>query len=625
MAESKKKPSENAVKKAKPSLIDSIYTKYMKSVVRALGSTEFYEYFMDAIAVAENEIQFSNRKMEKLIDESWVDAIEEALPGLQNIISHPKNVIQEEELIVNVGLAKKSDSSTVRHLAQHGSQMIDDFDEGRGEVNPNKLMQKLRDDSTVIYENRLTITVLENAYHFVRIRYEALMTSMSDEYGAKLKLTSNMTSATEVLHTDLFVHIKERDDIIATDDKHREIFERIARLNRILTGFMNTPFAQGLLKASRIKGAIVKTNVLKKNPNYKAIVKLYEFLQHYQDVGYAIKVTEQSPEINEEFQRDIFHSVLFNYIILKNYLEDESDRVLPTPAAGKKRTLKPKFIKEIIEELTEDYDLPDVEIRKVLIEELTKAQLMEEEAAERRRLVEEQEQRKKEEEERIRREREAEEERLRIEREKEEERIRKEEEEEQRRLEVARLERDIEDRRRGKLFKEEMAYFFDNLEKRLALREKEEEKRRIAAQNKEFEDAAKLLEEQERRKREEAERVRRRQEEIRERIKYERMMAEERGAQEELLRKAAEAARLEKERLEKENAQKEKDKEQTKPYTDELKNFMQMLENQIAERRNEMKAQARIETARTEEAQRLAGEHSEWMNAWQKSDSGGNG
>ena len=28
---------------------------------------------------------------------------------------------------------------------------------------------------------------------------------------------------------------------------------------------------------------------------------------------------------------------------------------------------------EIIEELTEDYDLPDVEIRKVLIEELTKA------------------------------------------------------------------------------------------------------------------------------------------------------------------------------------------------------------------------------------------------------------
>ena len=146
MDESKKTQSENAVKKAKPSLIDSIYTKYMKSVIRALGSTEFYEYFMDAISTAENQIQFSNRRMEKLIDESWIDAIEEALPGIQNIISRPRNVIQEEELIVNVGLAKKSDSSVVRHLSQHGSTMIDDFDEGRGEVNPNKLMNKLLDD-----------------------------------------------------------------------------------------------------------------------------------------------------------------------------------------------------------------------------------------------------------------------------------------------------------------------------------------------------------------------------------------------------------------------------------------------------------------------------------------------
>ncbi len=626
MAEAKKTSSGKATKKAaKPSLIDSIYERYTKKVISALGSTEFYEYFMDAISTAENEIQFSNRKMEKLIDETWVEAIEEALPGLQNIISNPRNVIQEEELIVNVGLAKKSDSATVRHLAQHGSQMIADFDEGRGEVNPNKLMQKLRDDSTVIYENRLAITVLENAYHFVKIRYEALMSSMTDEYGAKLKLQSNMQSATEILHTDLFVHIKERDDVLSTDDKHRDIFDRIARLDRVLTNFMTTPFAMGLAKASRIKGAIVKTNVLKKNPNYKAVVKLYEFLHHYQDVGYAIKVTEQSPEINDDFQRDIFHSVLFNYIILKNYLEDESDRVLPKPATGKKRTLKPKFIKEIIEELTEDYDLPDVEVRKVLIEELTKAQLMEEEEAERRRLVEEQEQRKREEEERIRREKEAEEERLRIEKEKEEERIRKEQEEEQRRLEVERLERDIADRKRGKFFKEDLACFFDNLEKRLALREKEEEARRKAAQNKEFEDAAKLLEEQERRKREEAERVARRQEEIRERIKYERMMAEERAAQEALLRKAAEEARLEAERLAKEKAQREQDEAATAPYADEMNGFKQILENRIAERRNEREAQARIDEMRAKEAQILAEEQKEWLLSWQNYMSGGNG
>ena len=82
----------------------------------------------------------------------------------------------------------------------------------------------------------------------------------------------------------------------------------------------------------------------------------------------------------------IYHNILFNYLILKGYLEDEKDRLVPAPVKTKQRSLKPKFIKEIIEELTEDYDLPDVEIRKVLIEELTKEQLMHEEAEERRRL-----------------------------------------------------------------------------------------------------------------------------------------------------------------------------------------------------------------------------------------------
>ena len=119
---------------------------------------------------------------------------------------------------------------------------------------------------------------------------------------------------------------------------------------------------------------------------------------------------------------------MFNYLVLKGYLEDEKDRIAPAPVKTKKRALKPKFIKEIIEELTEDYDLPDIEIRKVLIEELTKEQLMLEEAEERRRLVEEQEQRKREEEERIRREKEAEEERLRLEKEAEEEEVNPDEE-----------------------------------------------------------------------------------------------------------------------------------------------------------------------------------------------------
>jgi len=456
MAASEKKTSGGTSAKKK-SLIDPIYQKYTKSVIRALGSTEFYEFFMDAIAHADNEFQFSNRKLQKTVDLAWVDAIEESLEGFQNIISSPRNVILEEELIVNVANAKKAGADVVRHLAGHAS-LVEKYDDRTGDVRPSKLMQKYREDSTVLYENRLVFTALETAYQFVKIRHDALFSAMSDEFGAKLKVRSDMESATEQVHLDMYLHIKDIDSALETDEKNSDVFARISRIYRVLSVYMTSQFAQQMAKQLRVKGNVTKTNVLKKNPNYKKIMALWDFLKGYDDIGYTIKVVEQNPEITESFQTDIYHNILFNYLILKGYLEDEKDREVPTAPKTKKRTLKPKFIKEIIEELTEDYDLPDVEIRKVLIEELTKEQLMREEAEERRRLVEEQAQRKKEEADRIRQEKLAEKERLRQEKEAEKERIRQERAAEEDRLRQEQMERETEDRRRSKILKKELTY-----------------------------------------------------------------------------------------------------------------------------------------------------------------------
>ncbi|MBQ5322121.1 MAG: DUF2357 domain-containing protein, partial [Oscillospiraceae bacterium] len=373
MATAKKNTGKTGAKK--DSFIDPIYQKYTKSVIRALGSTEFYEFFMDAVSRAENRFQFSNRKMEKTVDLNWVDIIEESLPAIQSIISSPRNIIKEDELIVNVANAKKAGSDVVRHLAQHAS-LVEKYDYNTGEVRPSKLMQKYREDTVGLYENRLVFTALEAAYQFVKIRHDALFGAMNDEFGAKLKIDSTMETATEMVHMDMFMHIKETDSAIETDEKNSDVFARISKIYRILSVLMQSQFAQQMAKLSRVKGALTKTNILKKNPNYRRAMELLEFLRSYDDIGYTIRVVEQNPEINEELERDIYHNILFNYLILKGYLEDERDRRIPTPSRTKKRALKPKFVKEIIEELTEDYDLPDIEIRKVLIEELTNEQLM---------------------------------------------------------------------------------------------------------------------------------------------------------------------------------------------------------------------------------------------------------
>lgn len=152
-----------ADKKAKnEALIDPIYEKFVRGVTRAIGSTEFYEYFMDAVSHAQNEIQFSNRKLVKTVDLDWVDAIEEALPAMQNILAAPRNMIKEEDLIVNVANAKHSGAETVRHLAQH-SGLVESFDEETGDVRPSRLMQRYREESLGLYEFRLCAVACEKA------------------------------------------------------------------------------------------------------------------------------------------------------------------------------------------------------------------------------------------------------------------------------------------------------------------------------------------------------------------------------------------------------------------------------------------------------------------------------
>ena len=541
-----------------PSLVDPVYEKFTRSVIRALGDNDFYQFFMDNVSKADNEIQFSNRKEVKTIDPIWVDKIEGAMNAFQNIVSLPRHFIREDELIVNVAHARKSGQDVVRHLASH-AMYVDNYDDYSGDVRPNRLMQKFREEDNGLYENRLVFTAMEMAYRFVQIRHDALFAAMSDEYGAKLKIRSDMDSATEHVHMDMFLHIKNTASILDTDSKNREIFDRISRIYRMLGVFMTTDFAKYMSKLERVRGGLHKTNILKKNPNYRAAMQLLEFLRGYDQVGYVIEVVEQNPFVDEVFERDIFHNVLFNYVVLKGHLEDEEDRKVPQSRKPKQRALKPRFIKQIIEELTEDYDLPDVEIRKVLIEELTREQLMQEEEAERRRLVEEQEKRRQEEEARLEAERLAEEERLEAERLAEEERLKKIEEAEWARKEAERIRQEVEDRRRGGLFQVEIDFFKEHFEELLeARRVAEAARQRDPVED--FVDAAWMLEEAEHRKQEELmlERIRRREERERKRLEEERL---------------AELARLEAERLEEE--QRMADELATRAYALEVNQFWQ--------------------------------------------------
>lgn len=464
-------------------LIDPVYKKFTAKAFQTLASTEFYEYFMAMMSQGSHNFQFTNKRVNKNVDPAWVDIIEATLPALDEICRNPRVIITQEELIINVVQARRVDSQVVRHLCSHGNfvESVDD----EGNVVPSKILNLFKEESWDTYENRFVFTLLEKTYQFVALRYRKLFMEMNDEYGANLIMDCKASTKLETLDMKMHLKLQQIDDYEDTQDRLHDIFSRIFKMYEMLCRLMDSRFAHEMSKFSPVRPPLVPTNAIKKNPLLRKCHMLWDFLLTYKEVGYTIELVEQNPEIDEKFEQDIWDNIMFTYIILKGYLEDTRDRALDYGLNGKSKKFKPKYIKEIIEEMIRDYDLPDVEVRKILIEELTKEQLLREEQEERRRIVEERERAKQEkkrleelEKARIQKEKEKEEKRIALQKEKERLRKQKEKEREEARLKREKERKELSDAKRGELFaaeiqkqKEAVAEY---LQKKEAARLKEE-------------------------------------------------------------------------------------------------------------------------------------------------------
>ena len=394
-------------------MVDPIYRKFTAKAFENLTSPEFFEFFMSMMKNGEQQFQFSNRKIKIDVDESWITIIEDTIPAFMEITRNPRVIITQEELITNVVQARKIDSQVVRHLCAH-SNLVDAVDEN-GEVIPSKVLNIFKEESWDTYENRFVNTLLRKTYDFVAKRYQDMKDAMNDEFGANLVIDATGSSRMETLEIHSHMKIHQTDELDDADPNKKSAFARVKYLYEALNKLLQTRFAKEMAKFSKVYPPLVSTNAIKKNPYLRKCHKLWDFLLVYADAGFSVEIIEQNPEINQKFEQDIFDNIMFTYLILKGYLEDNRDRALDRNIKARRRYLRPKYIKEIIEEIVQDFNMSDVEVRKILIEELTKEQLLREEREERYRLLEEK--RRLEEQKR----REAEMERARVQKEKERE------------------------------------------------------------------------------------------------------------------------------------------------------------------------------------------------------------
>ena len=343
-----------------------LYLEYKDYLASATSDNEFYSEMDTAINSGTNSYSLFNRYFDKKIDLKWVEEIEACIIPLDNIIRVPRKFIVQEEEIVPIERARKITNESIRHLAQH-TNMIAKV-EG-DDVTPNQILNVFREESYEVYENRFVFTLMQNLVRFIDVRYNVLFNISDDDNMASLKMESDFTRGREKIQYKLEVSAQSAgsdiDGEVGPEGENATAFQRIERVKRIINEYANSSFMKELRNCVPVRPPIMRTNAIQKNPNFRACLKLWQFIQSYNELGYEITVKESNDMVCAEYMNELNRMTAMNYMLLKaNTLSEDA------VGKQKKRKLKPKLLKRLAEELVMDYDMEEVEIQRVFVDEV---------------------------------------------------------------------------------------------------------------------------------------------------------------------------------------------------------------------------------------------------------------
>lgn len=351
--------------------LNDLYLKYVNRVGKTLENDRYFQYLFEMVQAGNNVIQQKHQVLKKVVDERWLSVIEESLDAINTIIEKPRRFVTTTEEVVPVALAKKITADSVRHLSMNTQFIASDED---GEIQPTRILNVTTEETFDLYENRFIYHLIQRLVAFVDKRTDVIFWSTGNETRNTLNFQSKVDDAYEEIEYKIEMNIKNRQSFAENDSDNMQVFMRIDRVRRMVMALKNSSFCSLMAGCAKVRSPIQRTNLMMKDPYYRTCYKLWQFLESYDEVGYTIEVEDSALEFDEEYLLQLYTNLITNYTVFKSILDGEN-RDIEEAAKKRRKVLKPKFVKQIKEEFVENYDIPDVEIRKVLVEEVTQAQL----------------------------------------------------------------------------------------------------------------------------------------------------------------------------------------------------------------------------------------------------------
>ena len=360
--------------------IQDLYGSFAEQMEPIQEDDRYFRYLFELAQASDTTIDQQREELVKVVDEEWISVIEDSLDAINSIIEKPRRFITTEEEVVPVSLAKKISADSVRHLSQN-TQFLAPSDDGG--VHPTKILNVNMAETYDLYENRFVYHLIQRLLTFVDKRTDVIFWSTGNEIRNRFTMHSKIGDAYEEIEYNVEMTVKDRQNFAENDADNMDTFMRIDRVRRLVMALRGSSFCQIMKGCSAVRSPIQRTNLIMKDPNYRKCFQLWQFMERYDKVGYSIQVKDSALAFDDEYLTQMYTNLINNYAVFKSLASDE--RNLTELASEQREPVEPKFVKEIKEEFVGSCDIPDVEVRKVFVEEVTQAQLDAEAALEEQR------------------------------------------------------------------------------------------------------------------------------------------------------------------------------------------------------------------------------------------------
>ena len=299
---------------------------YLKRINDMLEHDPLYKKLNKSIDHGKNSYKIVQRKSVKVVDHDWIEFIEDVLPNLDTIVRNPRKFIVVEEDIIDISLAKSITKESVKHLATH-TNFISAVEGDK--VIPSKILNVQKEESYEIYENRFLFTLLTKLREFVQKRYDLIKKSLVDSDQTQIVLESKykIDQAQLKLRLDTIANMGfEEVNKLHTEDLTD--YERVARMQNIVNGFMSSAFAKEMKSSSPVRPPIMHTNVIKKDPNFKKALKLWDFIFSYNNPGYHIEYINEETPVKREIDPNFKAIMYLNHLVVTNLFKEGHEQDL---------------------------------------------------------------------------------------------------------------------------------------------------------------------------------------------------------------------------------------------------------------------------------------------------------